>query len=156
MAISFLTEGNYEEAIAAFTKAISIDPKSDDSVAAYLGRSRAYYSIMDKGEVVIPKSVTDMRANVLYNLEGVEKLTINYNQQYGESSDKITRIACSPTIRDIDINGNLDYIETDYLPSLEKVVINGSVTRCFIENWDNDKGIDMMINGKVGTFLRIS
>ena len=45
----FLAQQNYEEAIAAFTKIISIDSKSNDAVAAYLGRSRAYYGNMDKG-----------------------------------------------------------------------------------------------------------
>lgn len=45
----FLAQQNYEEAIACFTKVISIDSKSNDAVAAYLGRSRAYYGNMDKG-----------------------------------------------------------------------------------------------------------
>ena len=41
LGVRYLSEGNYEEAIIAFTAAIDIDPKNVD---AYLGRASAYIS----------------------------------------------------------------------------------------------------------------
>ncbi|MCI9332970.1 MAG: tetratricopeptide repeat protein [Oscillibacter sp.] len=49
LGIRYLSEGNYEEAIIAFTTAIEIDPKQP---LAYIGRGSAYFSIgeLDKSE----------------------------------------------------------------------------------------------------------
>lgn len=107
-------------------------------------------SIMKKdGEVVIPKSVTSMAANIFDGLNGTEKLTIDYNQTDGIFSDPITKISNSSTISELEINGNLDYLEVDNLSNLQKVIVNGSIGLGWIENWDSDNGIVLEINGKV-------
>lgn len=107
-------------------------------------------SIMKKdGEVVIPKSVTSMAANIFDGLNGTEKLTIDYNQTDGIFSDQITKISNSSTISELEINGNLDYLEVDNLSNLQKVIVNGSIGLGWIENWDSDNGIVLEINGKV-------
>lgn len=44
LGVWYLSEGNYEEAIIAFTAAIEIDPKQPN---AYIGRGDAYYALGD-------------------------------------------------------------------------------------------------------------
>lgn len=49
LGIRYLSEGNYEEAIIAFTAAIQIDPKAKD---AYLGMAEAYVSMDDIDQAI--------------------------------------------------------------------------------------------------------
>ena len=49
LGIRYLSEGNYEEAVIAFTAAIEIDPKAKD---AYLGMAEAYVSMDDIDQAI--------------------------------------------------------------------------------------------------------
>jgi tetratricopeptide (TPR) repeat protein len=60
LGIRYLSEGNYEEAIIAFTAAIEIDPKQ---APAYVGRSDAY---VGKAETLTPQSEEYTKAEADY------------------------------------------------------------------------------------------
>ena len=60
LGVRYLSEGNYEEAIIAFTAAIEIDPKHPES---YVGRGRAYLKIGETEEN-INNALTDYQAAV--------------------------------------------------------------------------------------------
>ena len=67
LGVRYLSEGNYQEAIIAFTTAIEIDPKQ---APAYVGRGDAYWGIVLMGEESgFEKSATFTRKAVKRHLK---------------------------------------------------------------------------------------
>lgn len=79
LGVRYLSEGNYEEAIIAFTAAIEIDPKRPD---AYIGRGDAYLAIGDA-------------ENAIADYEVAQKLG-------GDSAELETRLKTLDTSKDVD------------------------------------------------------
>ena len=65
LGMRYLTEGNYEEAILAFTAAIEIDPKLPE---AYIGRGDAYAALED-----FEKALADYEKAEELGAEGIDK-----------------------------------------------------------------------------------
>lgn len=68
LGVRYLTEGNYQEAIIAFTAAIEIDP---NQALAYVGRGDAYIALGNKQQAIINYQV----AVDLGDSQAIEKLT---------------------------------------------------------------------------------
>ena len=85
LGIRYLSEGNYEEAIIAFTAAIEIDPKNKD---AYLGLAEVYIAQgeFDKAEEILEKG---------FDITGDERLSARLEEiksRNNESANNVSEI----------------------------------------------------------------
>ena len=89
LGVRYLSGGNYEEAIIAFTAAIEIDPKQPD---AYLKTAEAYIAIgdIDSAIAALEQGYEQTRDNqILEQLEQLQNFSIDYSSYFTE--DMITQ-----------------------------------------------------------------
>lgn len=118
LGIKYLSEGNYEEAIIAFTAAIEIDPKQPE---AYFGRGQSYYGVAvllnSGGSADFLEDVDTPEDPLAYcYLQAIRdyEQAIELNPQTAEYYDEIMKVALEYGDIDLMIHyGELKYQNTD-------------------------------------------
>ena len=85
LGVRYLSEGNYEEAIIAFTAAIEIDPNRAE---AYLGVAEAYVALGDIGSAIdmLEQGYQQTQdSQILEQLEQLQNFSVDYSSYFTEN-----------------------------------------------------------------------
>lgn len=142
LGIRYLNDGNYEEAIIAFTAAIEIDEKN---VAAYLGRAEAYVNCNDSANALADyNAAIEIDSNCQQAYVGVANIYIGQGD-YDKAAEILTYISDESVKSKL-----LEEIERQKTDSLELAEIQlDNVTYTFSKNGE----VAELNEGAVGEML---